>query len=58
MNVVTETSGPMKLERKAAWAASTLDGSEARGIPTPIPYIRVKLAVSHADNHLFHFTMR
>ena len=31
--------------------------SETRGTPTPVPYIRVKLAVSHADNHLFHLTM-
>ena len=34
-------------------------GSETRGIPTPIPYvyIRVKWKVSHADNHLFHLAM-
>jgi len=29
----------------------------ARGTPIPIPYIDVKLAASHADNHLFHLTI-
>ena len=28
------------------------DGPETWGTPTPIPYIHVKLAVSHTDNHL------
>ena len=36
---------------------AAVDGSETRGTPTPILYIRVKLASSHADNHLFHLTM-
>jgi len=27
---------------------------KARGTPIPIPHIDVKLAASHADNHLFH----
>ena len=36
---------------------AAVDGSETRGTPTHILYIRVKLASSHADNHLFHPTM-
>ena len=28
-----------------------------RGTPTPISYIHIKLAVSHADNHLLHLTI-
>ena len=36
----------------------TMDAPRARrGTPIPIPYIQVKLAVSHADDHLSHPTI-
>ena len=33
------------------------EGSAGNYTPIPIPYIHVRLAISHADNHLFHFTV-